>query len=102
MKKNGSLDDIWKVIQHTFLILKDWYENHELYHKIGYLIASNKVTLQTIFNLSKDKKKSEFTVALDDLIRESIALKSNYGDLSYEKSDDYACERLCEWQSESG
>jgi len=88
-KKKEDMNEIWRSIQHTFLILKDWYENHELYHKIGYLIASGKVTLQTIFNLSRDKKKSEFTVALDDLIRDSIAIKSNYGDLSYEKSDDY-------------
>ena len=84
------MNEIWRSIQHTFLILKDWYENHELYHKIGYLIASGKVTLQTIYNLSKGKKKSEFTVALDALIRESIAIKSNYADLSYEKSDDYS------------
>lgn len=88
-KREEDMNEIWRSIQHTFLILKDWYENHELYHKIGYLIASGKVTLQTIYNLSMDKKKSEFTVALDTLIRESIAIKSNYADLSYDKSDDY-------------
>ena len=40
LKQNENLNEIWSRIQHTFLILKDWYENHELYHKIGYLIAS--------------------------------------------------------------
>ena len=41
MRKGKSLDEIWRKIQQTFLILKDWFENHELYHKIGYLIASD-------------------------------------------------------------
>ncbi|MBR5441979.1 MAG: hypothetical protein IKV44_03410, partial [Clostridia bacterium] len=31
LKKSQSLDDMWRTIQHTFLILKDWFENHELY-----------------------------------------------------------------------
>lgn len=89
-----DLNEIWKSIQHTFLILKDWYENHELYHKIGYLIASGKkVALQDIYDLSKGKKKSELIDALDDLIRDEISLKnshkSNYADLSYENNDDY-------------
>ena len=40
MRSEMCLEEIWRRIQHTFLILKDWYENHELFHKIGYLIAS--------------------------------------------------------------
>ena len=89
-RKNEDLSDIWKEIQHTFLILKDWYENHELYHKIGYLIASRSESLETIYCLSKDKKKSEFVAELDKLIKKSIYLDKNYAELSYEKSGDYA------------
>lgn len=89
-RKNEDLSDIWKEIQHTFLILKDWYENHELYHKIGYLIASRAESLETIYFLSKDKKKSEFVAELDKLIKKSIYLDKNYAELSYEKSGDYA------------
>jgi uncharacterized protein with ParB-like and HNH nuclease domain len=37
LNQKENLNEIWKEIQHTFLILKDWYEDHELYHKIGYL-----------------------------------------------------------------
>lgn len=84
-----SLDDLWRKIQQTFLILKDWYENHELYHKIGYLIASEKMTLQEIFKISAGKTKKEFRGTLDSYIRESIAIQGNYADLSYEKSLDY-------------
>lgn len=84
-----SLDDLWRKIQQTFLILKDWYENHELYHKIGYLIASEKMTLQEIFKISAGKTKKEFRGTLDSYIRESIAIQGNYADLSYEKPLDY-------------
>jgi len=90
LKKNGSLDDIWKVIQHTFLILKDWYENHELYHKIGYLIASGANSLADIFELSEGKTKNAFKASLDELITDSIKINNNYADLSYEKPTDYA------------
>lgn len=89
LKKNGSFDEIWKRIQHTFLILKDWYENHDLYHKIGYLIASGNNTLIEIFKLSQGKTKNEFKAELDTYICNSIKIESNYADLSYEKTEDY-------------
>ena len=82
-------DELWREIHHTFLLLKDWYENHELYHKIGYLIASEKQTLQSIFDLSIGKTKQEFRASLDSYIRDSIAIQGNYADLSYDKPQDY-------------
>lgn len=84
-RKEQSLQELWTSIRKTFLLLKDWYENHEMYHKIGYLIASGTKTLQEIFDISKDKKKNEFKDSLDSCIRESIAIDGNYSELSYEK-----------------
>lgn len=89
MRKQGSLDYIWIRIQKTFLILKDWFEDHEYYHKIGYLIASGSMTLQKIYELSVNKTKSEFRDTLDSYIKSSIATKDNYSELSYEKAPDY-------------
>ena len=89
LRKQFSLDSIWRDIQHTFLILKDWDENHELYHKIGYLIASESTSLQDLFNLSKGKTKDQFMAALNSLIQKSITISDNYADLSYEKALDY-------------
>ena len=100
------LDDIWRSIQQTFLVLKDWHRNHELYHKIGYLIASGALSLREIYNLSKGKTKDAFKTSLDAAIRDSIKisvsnkastedihnenakLKVNYADLSYENPYD--------------
>jgi len=94
LNHNERLNEIWKEIQHTFLILKDWYEDHELYHKIGYLIASNTKSLQDIFSLSKFKiegngaTKKQFKLELNLLIKESVFGPTNYSDLSYEKTTD--------------
>lgn len=89
MRQEQSLDNIWREkIQRTFLMLKDWYENHELYHKIGYLITSETLTLQDIFGLSANKTKSEFKALLDDYIKQSVKIKENYSELNYEKSSD--------------
>ena len=95
LNQKKNLNKIWKEIQHTFLILKDWYEDHELYHKIGYLIASNTKSLQDIFSLSKREldgrgiTKKQFKSELDTYIKKSIAIQTNYSELSYEKPADY-------------
>ncbi len=93
--QSESLDEIWHNIQQKFLLLKDWFEDHELYHKIGYLIASGKKTLKEISYESEGKTKDDFRASLDYFIRESIVLngKSNedkvtYADLTYERPQD--------------
>lgn len=88
-KKRQALDDIWLEIQHTFLILKDWFENHDFYHKIGYLITAEIATLQEVFNLSKGITKNEFDEKLDQLIKESINYKKSWAELNYENNTDY-------------
>ena len=84
-----GLNILWMQIQHTFLTLKDWHENHTLYHKIGYLIASRSISLQEIYVLSRGKTKSAFLAALDEEIRESLSGKESWRDLSYENRQDH-------------
>jgi len=94
------LEVIWGLISQTFLIVKDWFENHELYHKVGYLIAASKnaskntfknASLNEIFKLSQSKTKSQFVQSIDNKIKESIALSNdkNYVDLTFEIANDY-------------
>ncbi len=93
LKLSEKLSKIWETIQHTFLILKDWYEDHQLYHKIGYLVASRTKSLKEIFVLSKnetrDKTKEQFKEELNSCIKKSVAISANYSVLSYEKTIDY-------------
>lgn len=90
MRANKPLETLWREIQNTFLLFKGWFENHEFYHKIGYLIASNTTTLADIYDFSKHKTKRQFAERLDGLIQKSIQIRdtSNYGELSYEKKAD--------------
>lgn len=86
--KTKDIYQIWEEIQQCFLILKDWFENHELYHKIGYLIASESQTLRDLYINSLDKTKSAFRALLDSLISASINF-GGYSDLNYESATDY-------------
>ena len=89
LRQEQELKDLWRKISQTFLILKDWYEDHELYHKIGYLIASDTKTLSDIYQMSEGKTKDEFRDSLDSHIKKSVAIEGDYSGLSYEKPQDY-------------
>ena len=61
-------------IKKIFLTLKFWYENRELYHLIGFLIATKIVTLRKLYSEFKNKTKKEFYSFLHTLIKSSINL----------------------------
>lgn len=84
-KESGSLYKVWQEIHHTFLILKEWRYDHELYHYIGYLIASGSMSLRDLYHDTKNYKKSEFFKYLKEKIKESITLADKtYDELNYE------------------
>ena len=90
LRENKNLELVWQEIVQTFLLLKDWRENHELYHKIGYLISSGHKNISNIYIESKNKTKKLFSSRLDELIKESIALKDgkHYSELTYAEDKD--------------
>ncbi|MBQ6975109.1 MAG: DUF262 domain-containing protein [Selenomonadaceae bacterium] len=88
LSKEKNLNEIWREIVQTFLTLKDWYENHNLYHKIGYLIASGYKNLFDIFKEYRGKTKRQFLNRLDELIKASVALKGEENYLNWNYDDD--------------
>lgn len=91
LAKSKRLYDVWKDIQKAFLQLKDWRYDHDLYHKIGYLIASESATLLDIYNDSKEVRKSEFKQRVDNKIRESLRKNDqpvDIEDLQYGKDNE--------------
>ena len=94
-----SLEEIWQDIFHTFLILKDWYNDPELYHKIGYLIASGYKPKNTppdgrilssiyeeyeaVRDSKGEKTKKDFRKKLNTFIEESIHYDDATKDLCY-------------------
>lgn len=95
IKQRKDKSDIWTEILRYFQRLKEWYENIDLYHKIGYLVASESKSLQSLINDSKDITKTTFQNSLDALIAHSINFNKDYCELSYENRIDYGLiERL--------
>lgn len=86
-KRGENLWKIWQDINRTFLLLKSWYRDDELYHKIGYLIATGS-KIEEIFELSKGKTKTEFKSKLDEKIKAGLKADKNYGEMLYTSSSD--------------
>ncbi len=88
LRAQKDLDKIWIQIRKTFLLLKDWHDNHDFYHKIGYLIASGYKNLAAIYKESVGKTTSEFSKRLKELIQDSIKLApgESYSDWTYENN----------------
>lgn len=98
IKKSNDKSEIWTEIQRYYQRLKGWYENNDIYHKIGYLISaesfktqkrSETIKLQDLVEKSKTVTKTEFQNSLDELIAQSINYNKEYSDLSYDNSTDY-------------
>jgi uncharacterized protein with ParB-like and HNH nuclease domain len=64
---------IWKEIQAFYLILKEWYDKSDIYHKVGYLIATGE-KMQKLINESKQLTKSDFEASLNNKIVKSLNL----------------------------
>jgi uncharacterized protein with ParB-like and HNH nuclease domain len=80
--------EIWKEIQAFYLILKEWYDKSDIYHKVGYLIATGE-KMQKLINESKKMTKSDFEASLNDKIVNSLNLtRDKILELSYKNNGD--------------
>ena len=87
MKSDSKLK-VWKNIQEYYLILKEWFDKRDIYHKVGYLVAIG-VSLRTIIDESHSLTKTDFEASLDKKIKEKLKLtKEVLLELNYEKSTD--------------
>lgn len=79
-KKTGSafLEEIWdKKVRRNYMLLKEWYEDKELYHLIGFLIAKDekkdvRETLKELIKLVSENTKKDFKKKLNDIVKEEI------------------------------
>lgn len=75
--------ELWQRVIATFQRIKEWYNNTELYHKIGYLVASKSVSLYDLMKKSSEMTKDKFVASLDEKIAKSIDFKLDYDELTY-------------------
>lgn len=84
---NPNIDGIWLGLKKYFLIFEEWFNNNELYHLIGYLIA-NKYDIKEIIKLSELDSKIVFKKGLRKIIKEQIDCDIDtleYGDIKIRK-----------------
>lgn len=84
--ERGTLSDKWKQVRHTFLRLKDMYDDIYCYHYIGFLTYnSNDNTLNSTSNLLKLNRKSTHSEFVENLREEIKSILSK----RHEKIEDY-------------
>lgn len=78
--------DFWNDVVDLHSLVIGWYENRDLYHKIGYLIAQRE-PFSDLIALSQGKTKSRFEADLDSRIRRNVKLTAaELRDLTYTSS----------------
>lgn len=77
MAKEDDLSHIWSDIKKIFLTFKFWFKDIEYYHLVGFLVASNILSIEKIYNATKDKTKNELRDFLKDTIKNNLRLSLN-------------------------
>jgi uncharacterized protein with ParB-like and HNH nuclease domain len=83
-KTQQTIETNWLEIKKYFQTFYEWYEERDLYHKIGYLIAVGNTTIKELYIKSVSLTKTAFKELLDTAIKDSLKKVSldnlQYGD----------------------
>lgn len=85
--------ELWQSIIAYYQNLREWYKDFDLYHKVGFLIATGMHKMQDLLIRSEGVAKSAFKSQLNSLIAGCINCEKSYGDLNYQ-SDYKIIERI--------
>jgi len=84
-RSEKEIVDNWKQAKRYFQTLQDWFDNRELYHKIGFLVTMGEDMKKLIDN-SQTKNKSEFIEFINEKITDKFK-KVQLADIEYNKGD---------------
>lgn len=71
-KKHHKVETLWHEVKQSYYRLREWFENDELYHLVGFLINRNISNIQKLWILAEHKQKSEFIISLKQLISSQL------------------------------
>tara|TARA_R110001583_G_scaffold74156_5_gene205579 strand:+ start:3391 stop:5058 length:1668 start_codon:yes stop_codon:yes gene_type:complete len=84
-----KIEENWLEIKKYHQRFTEWFNERDLYHKIGYLIAVDHITIKELYDESIHQTKTEFRDYLDDKIRtdlKKVSLENiQYGDKNVKK-----------------
>lgn len=84
-RSEKEIVDNWKQAKRYFQILQDWFDNRELYHKIGFLVTLG-VDIKKLIDDSQTKNKSEFIEFIHEKITDKFK-NIQLADIEYNKGD---------------
>lgn len=69
-----KIENAWRDVNSYFLMFKEWYEDRELFHLIGYITTTGIKNLRTIIQMYRNEKltKSDFRNKLKTTIKEDL------------------------------
>lgn len=73
---------LWAEVEDIYSTLSYWYADNELYHKIGYLVASETTNVGDLFRQLEGLEKSAVSSRLDELVSKSLGKYSDRDALS--------------------
>lgn len=79
---NEELGKNWDEIKRYFQRFSEWFNERELYHKIGYLISSEIIDINKLYVESDNFTKTEFKEYIDNLIKEDLS-NVNLNEIQY-------------------
>lgn len=82
---NEELGKNWEEIKRYFQRFSEWFNERELYHKIGYLISSEVININNLYLESDNFTKTEFKGYIDNLIKEDLK-NVNLNEIQYADS----------------
>lgn len=82
---NPSVKDCWEAVTHRFSTFAEWYDESELYHYVGYLIACNENSLEELLNKWND---SESKIAFIEYLKKEIVNVVTRCPLDYQFKED--------------
>jgi hypothetical protein len=100
-KNSNDKYNTWELIERYMQQLKEWYNDFDLFHLIGFLVATGttiKSLLDIALNIDNPIKKSAFRIKVLGMIRERMIFKAgekdskeelDYAELNYEQHSEF-------------
>lgn len=83
-KDKGGENLDWKKIKQIYQRLKEWYDDVENYHLIGFIINANFLTLEDIIEKTENKTKLDIKAFFKQTIKDNFAQEKTKDNQSYQ------------------
>ena len=68
---------LWDKVVDLYSRVMGWYDDRNLFHKVGYLVATGRSSFLELVELAENNTRTALDAALNDLIRDSLRLSSS-------------------------